>query len=564
MTRRHLLSVTKFSILLLLHVLPCIALAGNVSISNIQTGQYDYAAGNVEVKFDVSWENSWRLSAAPGNWDAVWLFVKYRANGGNWTHARLNSTGHSAPSGMTISTGLADTGAVFNISTNPGVGVFLYRSGEGTGNLSLSNVTLSWNYAANGVTSGNTIDFKVFGIEMVYVPQGAFYAGDDATGNGAFRQGSSDNDPWYIGSENAISVTNSVGNGTGAGQTAGVYYYVQGGAGGGDTTGSVFTIPAALPKGFAGFYVMKGEISQAQWIGFFNTLTTAQKTTRDITSNTNGGKNSDAITFRNNISWNSGTPASDATLNGGTHGGVAATYLLWGDLVAYLDWAGLRPMSELEYEKAGRGPVIPVGGEYAWGTIGLAGATGIENSGLLNERGLFPSNITYNNVVGLQGPTRVGSYGSGQSTRVLSGAGYYGAFDLSGSVWERTVTVGESTTGRLFDGTKHGDGTLDVSGDADQSGWPSTSAIGAGFRGGGWRDLASVARLSDRDDGANHRQSPQRLRRAWRPFGSPLAGGPCTTIQLSIPSRKKPASPEIGICSHVLLNLCLRPSIETM
>jgi len=57
--------------LLLLHVLPCMALAGNITISNPQTGRYDYAAGNVEVKFDVSWENSWRLSGAPGNWDAV-------------------------------------------------------------------------------------------------------------------------------------------------------------------------------------------------------------------------------------------------------------------------------------------------------------------------------------------------------------------------------------------------------------------------------------------------------------------------------------------------------------
>jgi formylglycine-generating enzyme required for sulfatase activity len=484
--------------LLLLPVLPCIALAGNLVISNIQTGQYDYASGNVEVKFDVSWENSWRLSGAPGNWDAVWLFVKYRANGGGWAHARLNSTGHSTPAGTTINAGLADTGAAFNISTNPGVGVFLYRSSAGTGNLSLSNVTVSWNYSANGVTSGDTIDIKVFGIEMVYVPQGAFYAGDHATGDGAFRQGSSDNDPWYIGSEGAISVTNSVGNGIGSGQTASVYYYVQGAGGGGDTTGSMFTIPAAFPKGFAGFYVMKGEISQAQWLGFFNTLTTGQKTTRDITSNTNGGKNSDAITSRNNINWNSGVPSSDATLNGGTHGGVAANYLSWGDLVAFLDWSGLRPMSELEYEKAARGPLASVSGEDAWGGTAIVGATSITNSGLANERGTEISNITYNFAVGVQGPTRVGSYGSGQITRVGSGAGYYGALDLSGNVWERAVTVGESTSGRLFDGTKHGDGTLNGSGDADQSSWPSTSEIGAGFRGGDWDDGDSNARISAR------------------------------------------------------------------
>ena len=36
--------------------------------------------------------------------------------------------------------------------------------------------------------------------------------------------------------------------------------------------------------------------------------------------------------------------------------------------VAFADWAGLRSMTELEYEKACRGPLEPVAGEYAFGT----------------------------------------------------------------------------------------------------------------------------------------------------------------------------------------------------
>jgi formylglycine-generating enzyme required for sulfatase activity len=241
---------------------------------------------------------------------------------------------------------------------------------------------------------------------------------------------------------------------------------------------------------------MKGEISQGQWVAFFNTLDATQKTTRDITSATNNGKNTDGLSFRNNVSWSSG----DATLPGGgtNYRSIAMNYLSWGDLTAYLDWAGLRPMSELEFEKASRGPSAAVSGEYAWGSTSITGATSITNGGTASERGQAGSNITYNNAGGVQGPTRVGSFGSGGVTsRVATGSSYYGVFDLSGNVWERPVTVG-NLTGRSFQGTSHGDGNLGTNGDANQSSWPSTSATGAGFRGGGWIDNASIARLSDR------------------------------------------------------------------
>jgi len=73
--------------------------------------------------------------------------------------------------------------------------------------------------------------------------------------------------------------------------------------------------------------------------------------------------------------------------------------------------------------------------------------------------------------------------------------------DLSGNLTERTVTVGNSD-GRAFDGSYHGNGVLDSSGDADVSTWPGTSASGAGFRGGSWSKASTYARLSDRTDAA--------------------------------------------------------------
>jgi formylglycine-generating enzyme required for sulfatase activity len=468
----------------------------NLSVTNLRRGAFDYTSENVELKFDVSWSGSWRTSAVPGNWDAVWLFVKYRVSGGEWQHARLNNIGHVVPTGTTLTTGVVDTSAPFNLTANPVVGAFVYRSSDGAGTMTLNDVVLSWNYAANGVLSGNSVDVKVYGIEMAYIPQGVFYAGDNANGNGAFKQGSSDNDPWYVSSENALSVTNSSGNGTGSGQTAGVYYFVSGSGGGGDATGSAFTIPSEYPKGYGGFYAMKGEVSQGEWVSFFNTLDTTQKATRDITSSINSGKNTDGLSYRNNVSWSSG----DATLPGGTtnYSGVAAGHLSWGDLASYLDWAGLRPMSELEYEKAARGPITPVSGEYAWGSTGIAGATSLLNGGTVSERGQTGSNITFNSGGTVQGPTRVGSYGRDVNTRIASGAGYYGIFDLSGNLWERFVTVGNSA-GRSFQGNRHGDGTLDTGGEANQLSWPITSAVGAGFRGSAWYETASYATISDRE-----------------------------------------------------------------
>ena len=198
------------------------------------------SGGSTTVTFDITWTSSWRSTdpgaPAPNNWDAAWVFVKFRKNGGDWGHASLNNTGHSTGSGTaaTITVGYPDTSSSFNIATNPGVGVFLYRSGDGVGTFSTTGTSLSWNYSQDGVTGGDSVDVRVYAIEMVYIPQGSFFAGD-RTSNYTFKQGSSDTDPWYIGSENAITTANAAGSGTGVAETAAEYYHNNGG----DALGSV-------------------------------------------------------------------------------------------------------------------------------------------------------------------------------------------------------------------------------------------------------------------------------------------------------------------------------------
>ncbi len=68
--------------------------------------------------------------------------------------------------------------------------------------------------------------------------------------------------------------------------------------------------------------------------------------------------------------------------------------------------------------------------------------------------------------------------------------------EFSGNVYERSVTIGNST-GRAFTGV-HGDGVLDSDGNADVTNWPGTDADGSGFRGGSWSNDADRAEVSNR------------------------------------------------------------------
>ena len=481
-----------------------IIFANNIQISNISTTGQNTTSDFTMVRFNLTWSNSWRVSTGSSNWDAAWVFVKYRVGTGPWLHAFLDNTGHINGTGTaaTITPGLLNTANAFNTTSNPAMGVFVHRSANGTGTFTQTGLQLRWNYGANAIADGDMVEIRVFAVEMVYVPSGSFQAGDGSTTSvqGQFRNGST-NTPLTISSENALTLGGTTNGNLANNNSTGMATVDD------FNNTTTRTLPAAFPKGFNAFYCMKYEISQQQWIDFFNVLDNTQKTNRDLTGGTlnSTGKASDAIVNRNNISWTSG----DATLNGGTFGNVACNFLSWMDNAAFADWAALRPMTELEFEKACRGTLTPVANEYAWGSTTITGATGITNSGASNEVALnTTANAVFDNNASVQGPLRVGSCAKTTSTRATAGSSFYGIMDLSGNLWERTVSVGNAT-GRNFTAPIHGNGLLTSDGFCDISTWPGfvtdkvTGATGAGFRGGGWDIVSIDLRASDRDDASN-------------------------------------------------------------
>ncbi len=467
---RHLF-IRKSIVVLAMSTLFFPAFSNNIQVTNISLENLDEGAKLVDVQFDIGWENSWRLSAGPSNWDAAWIFIKFRANNGPWSHAYLDSSSPSVP------------GATVSVSPDK-VGAMLHRDSDGSGDVSYTAVQLTWNYGPTGVSLSDVLDIQVFAIEMIYIPEGAFYVGGTSGTevNKFYAGGMNTETSFQITSENALAIADSNGQ----------LFYSNSSGSGGDQMG---VLEASYPKGFEAFYLMKYEVSEAQWLGFFNSLTPTQKANRDLTDTDR--KNSDAVVNRNTISWDGGTAsaisnAPDRALN----------FVSVEDVNAYLDWAGLRPMTELEFEKACRGPLPVKPGEFAWGNANVASTDyQLVNNGQPNELISNPEvgtgNAMYTSTNGVQlGPLRNGIFAASavNKNREETGGTYYGVMEMSGNLSEMCVTVG-SATGRGFSGL-HGDGRVDSAGDGTVVDWPSSY----GLRGSNWWQAQSLARMrvSDR------------------------------------------------------------------
>ena len=411
--------------------------------NRVQITNVSFDNSTDKLTFDIAWENSWAFVGSIR--DANWVFVKQAPMSGHqWLHADIDSV--FAPNNLICAT-VPDK-----------KGIKIRRKFIGSGNIAPSTITIK----LSGLI-GPYQDFKVFAIEMVLIPQGEFYVGDGSS-EYSFYEGTDTLQPFQISNGGAITL----GDGDGELNYEGTW--------GTMTT----TVPATYPNGYDAFFCMKYEISQKQYVDFLNCLSRAQQQTRTTTDlnvsnivNEYVMSNTSNPSYRTGIRCDTGDPGTGpltfyCDLNtsnpansddDGQH--LAANWLSKDDVFAYLDWAALRPMSVFEYEKACRGPLLPVVNEFAWGTAGYTLPTSIIDEGTAEE--------VFDNL-GSDGPmakpntfhlARCGYAANDTSSRVTSGAGYYGVMEMSGNVTEFVCTDPD------LDEDTFGDGQLTLLGESD-------------------------------------------------------------------------------------------------
>lgn len=435
---------------------------------------------SVEIKIAVTWQNSWRCEegSRPHNWDAAWIFVKHRTSDKQyWEHASIEYAIPGSSSECKRSTDRK--------------GIMMYRKQAGYGEFS-DTIVLKWARLLDVTNNPSEPNRKatvaseicVFAIEMVYVPEGAFYLGDgtDGTKTSGVVSGSyagyqkygtagATTEPYRVTTEGQTTISewgvssNILFRNIRYYQTLSTYYFH-------------IILPLTFPKGFGGIYCMKSEISQGQYCAFLNKLEALQI---HASGDTEGVISTNSLEFGTTDSHYDYIKKYGNTISRNPMGIFevddpcrACNFMTSRKTLAYLSWAGLRPMTFMEYEKVCRGPAAPRPGEYPWGRtaptniVATSFSGEYENEEYKSSTGKKP-NIHLQKITRaaegatIGSPGRVGAFADSTTDRRDAGASYYGILDLAGNVSELVVhwffgnAPGFSSVNHHFTGV-HGDG----------------------------------------------------------------------------------------------------------
>jgi hypothetical protein len=490
--------------------------ANNIRLRNVSLVDTVKSSKQVNIKFDLSWENSWRDEI---NWDAAWITVKVKRANGSWKHIKLRASG----------LGVNPQSAKVVVPEDQ-MGAFIYRSGNGSGNIEVKDVKFSWNYGLDSIANIDSAEVRVFATEMVYIPKGNFAFGDAYTpsqnnlmagGNNRilpeifknflisdtskFGQNtpmfsiiSDKNTPKLIPTGSGPSMTNNteLANGIFINGAKGIAI---------DESGS-YKYPD-FPTGYNAFYCMKYEVTQGQYTDFLNTTRVIAPT------------GSFTPMFNQMLLPTSTNPRFTILKTGDNYTvsrpDRAIENINLNHIHAFANWSSLRPMSELEFEKAARGPIAPTPGDRANGGFprfntpmdhmnkvinslkingsenGTEVPLGVDSTKFLN----IWNGSTIEGGDGGSGPYRVGVFATATSSRSSSGASYYGVMGLSDNVPESVVSI-NSNVSRSFK-SAHGIGENTSNGSSVISHW-----YGNAFP-SNWEDIIlKFSSVSDRNTGS--------------------------------------------------------------
>ncbi len=337
---------------------PCSSL-NYMLVQNVMLTGINTSAGTAQVQFDINWGNAWKDSI---NWDAAWVFMKYKNAAGEWKHAKINATGYDHGQG---------TNNIIQPTADK-MGAFVRLADYGQTNFSVDGMQLQWNYGIDGVINPSNLELKVFAIEMVNIPNGPF----------TFCDG----ERYKLGGLNySYSVINQRMTPTICVQEQDEWTYesfsdtirIKGDAGLDINSDGIVDHPN-YPTGYNAFYIFKYEMSNQQYADFLNCLNNTQQNIWGLPSG------------YSSLSFFDGKYYASSP-NGAFSAGWQVSQLM---LTAYADWSGLRPLSILEYSKALWGSKVPyvsiVSRHYSGSEdVGTAARETYDGSGYNNGSGYF-------------------------------------------------------------------------------------------------------------------------------------------------------------------------------
>ncbi|MDF1695656.1 MAG: SUMF1/EgtB/PvdO family nonheme iron enzyme [Saprospiraceae bacterium] len=444
--------------------------ANNLQITNVSYEEEDNA-----LNFDISWDNAFYIN---GSWsDHIYIFAKYKnANSSTWERVMFEQNGHSDNSSSVnfrdATNSFFEDGKRFAVYAG---NVATFTSGSQSANCTA--------ILADNIEFFHP-SFKVFGIEMIEISEIGedYYCGDGISIN-RFHRGD-DTTQAFFWLQDAVGSAN-IGNGANDINT---------------------THPSGIPVATINQHIfrptnniMKYEISQKQYVEFLNTLNRTAQNNR-VATDISGTTVTDVYVFtetavvdpgaRNGIRCeanlsNGGPIAFYCDLNGNgipneydDGQNIAMTHLSGSDLFAYLDWAGLEPLNELEYEFICRGSFSPVPNEYAWGTSGYTSVT-IDSGPTYGS-----ADEELNEVIPIgplrtaSSPMRCGAAAKSFTNRISSGASAFGLMELSGNAAEIVIALlSESSFNTVVQAPN---GKLDMFGNTDEP-WPQEVITKGGF-----------------------------------------------------------------------------------